>query len=67
MLAIRLSFYAVAVVFALLGALQAWHAVDAFSAAAPDTTGGLVAAVAALGCVIAALGTVKVTRDLERT
>ncbi|MBB4287168.1 hypothetical protein [Roseospira goensis] len=68
MLAIRLSFYAVAVLFAVLGVQQGWHAVAALGAdpgADPGDGGGIIAALSAVACFVAAAGTVWVTLKLE--
>jgi hypothetical protein len=66
MLAIRLAFFAVAALFALLGVQQAWHAVEALGGAGGLDTGGVIAALAALGCFVAAVGTVWVTLRLPK-
>ncbi|KAA5604634.1 hypothetical protein F1188_14555 [Roseospira marina] len=65
MIAIRLSFFAVALVFALLGLFQAWQAVTVLGML-DGALGGVIAALAGLGCFVAAIGTVKVTLDLKR-
>lgn len=62
MTAIRISFALVALVFLVLAGQQAWHAFDALRTAGQ---GWLVSALAAVACLVAAAGTVRVTLRLE--
>jgi hypothetical protein len=60
--AIRIAFFAVAALFLTLAIHQGLHAYAAFERS--DAAGGWVAVAAAVGCLIAGAGTIRVTLKL---